>query len=284
MKTIEWRGYKFVVDKTVFVKGELGIIRICEKIANKDTAFIDIGSSVGEYAIQLARFFKHVYAFEPNPPVFNCLVTNIKLNELDNVTAYNKAISNYVGKSKLFDCGVGSRLEDVGSLDGKSCVEVEVDTLDRIVFEEREEDTPIGLIKIDTEGAEYFVLDGAKRTIKTYKPDLIIEYHDTKYKDAPKTKNAIFSRLRKLGYIPILLRDRHYLHVPYDRFVNKFETYKPAVICNVLCILLKNLKSNRVWYYKLPKTWWYGMIEIDFIYALEEFVDLDFALELIGSE
>lgn len=283
MDTIEWRGYKFAVDKTVFVKGELGIIRICEKIANKNTAFIDIGASVGEYTIQLAKYFKRVYAFEPNPFVYNCLVKNIEINGLDNIIAYNKAISNYVGKSRLFDCGVGSRLEDVGYVKGKSSVEVEVDTLDRIVFKEREEDIPIGLIKIDTEGAEYFVLKGAKKTIETYKPDLIIEYHDTKYKDAPKTKNAIFTYLKKLGYVSITLRDRHYLHVPYNRFVNKFEMYKPAIICNVLCILIENLKSNRVWYYKLPKTWWYGMIEIDFIYALDEFVDLDFALELINA-
>ncbi len=281
MRYVDWRGYKFAVDKTVFVKGEIGIIRICERIADEEKAFVDIGASVGEYAIQLAKFFKHVYAFEPNPPVYRCLSENIRINGLSNVTAYNLALSNYVGHSKLHDCGVGSRLEEVGEIEGTSYVDVKVDTLDRIVFEKRDEDCPIGLIKIDTEGAELFVLEGAMKTIRTYKPDLIIEYHDEKYEDAPKTKKVIFKLLHDMGYVPILLRDRHYLHTPYDRFVKEFDKYKHAVICNVLCTLIENLKNGRDWYYGIPKTWWWGMIEIDFIYALDEFVDLDFALEIV---
>jgi len=140
---------------------------IMKKIKNFKV-FVDVGANIGGYAIRAAKYCK-VYAVEPLPRNYKILKINEKLNNVK-IISFNIAAGNKNGKIKLYytqgNWGISSiRYEQ------KAFMEVEMKTLDEIINEET-----IDLIKIDVEGAEDLVLEGARKCLKRTKM-LIIEYH-----------------------------------------------------------------------------------------------------------
>lgn len=123
--------------------------------------FVDVGAHVGTWALRATRSFRQVIAFEPDPTANKILRTNVKLNKLDNITVIEAAISNTFGETLLED----------GTRNVKKVDRVPVRTLDSF-------DLKPSLVKIDTEGNEVRVLQGALRTL-TQKPQLMIETHDS---------------------------------------------------------------------------------------------------------
>jgi len=148
---------------------------------------IDIGANIGELSYYLSEQcdVKTVEAFEPNPEVFKTLVN---LNPA-NINPHCVALSNVEDTSTLFvpsmidgyslNTGLSSlhpewiekiheKYPDVIS-DQKVTYDVEVKVLDDYNFES------IKVIKIDVEGHERQVLEGATKTIQKWKPILIVE-------------------------------------------------------------------------------------------------------------
>jgi FkbM family methyltransferase len=126
----------------------------------KGNLFVDIGAHIGTWALRATRSFQKVIAFEPNPKTNMILRTNVKLNKLANIMVIEAAISNTTGEIPVAS---GSRNEK------KAEFRVPIRTLDSYKL------TP-SLVKIDTEGNELHVLQGAQETLKQ-KPQLVIETH-----------------------------------------------------------------------------------------------------------
>jgi FkbM family methyltransferase len=65
---------------------------------------VDVGAHVGVVSMYLAKRypFLQVYAVEPEPRNYECLIRNLELNGLTNVTAINKAVSGDGGKKRLY--------------------------------------------------------------------------------------------------------------------------------------------------------------------------------------
>lgn len=119
--------------------------------------FVDVGANIGGYAVRLARKSR-VYAFEPHPRNYALLRSNLKLNDLDEVSAYNCAVSDAVGSANLYT----SRFHGCHSIVNpqKEHVTVAVTTLDKILSDVKK----IDVLKIDVEGAEPHVFRGAVKT------------------------------------------------------------------------------------------------------------------------
>jgi FkbM family methyltransferase len=133
---------------------------------------VDVGAHIGRYTLIAAKHASKVVSIEPDPSNFAMLESNIKLNFFSNVVPLRLAISNSPNRRRLFLAGGGdtgtSSLESNWSwtLDAGSKrreVEVECETLDRLsnlLGLER-----IDWLKIDVEGHEIPVLEGAKATL-----------------------------------------------------------------------------------------------------------------------
>ena len=133
---------------------------------------LDIGAAVGQYSKFFALHSGHVYAYEAVPPVYEqlCKIKNDHLN----FSAYNIAMSNKVGKDKFYvDSHRLSNSSFQNLVDGFP-IDVEVSTVDK----QHKHADNICFIKIDTEGTELDVLNGAKKTIEKHKPHLMIEIYD----------------------------------------------------------------------------------------------------------
>lgn len=151
--------------------------------------FLDIGAHVGTWAIRATRSFRHVVAFEPNPETNRILRTNVTLNRLSNIRVIQAALSDRVG--------------EIATVESR----VRVRTLDSFEFRP-------SLVKIDTEGNELRVLQGALETLRK-RPGLIIETH------YPESVGRIRSLLEPYGY-----------SIKEISRLNRFNQVQSWLLCN----------------------------------------------------
>ena len=134
--------------------------------------FVDVGANVGMFAIPGAKKVKNgkVLAFEPTSWTYGRLIRNARLNGITNLEAVHCALGDYAGEAVLQVNEVGrDGLNTIGRpTHGDSKVvateRVTVARLDDVLRERGI--SRVDVIKIDTEGAELFVLRGAERLLK----------------------------------------------------------------------------------------------------------------------
>lgn len=183
---------------------EMGLIKkVYNTIKNKDKPImVDVGASTGSYSL-IAKFIPGltIHAFEPYGDVAALLLKNIWFNNVqDRVTVYNIACFNKTGVKKLKCCLQGhsgfSSLGDKFNLQMKYENKlVRTDTLDNILFNRLEK---LNFLKIDTEGSDLYVLLGAEKLIKKFKPAILVE--DRWAEHFGYNKEEISRYLCNLGY------------------------------------------------------------------------------------
>ena len=171
-------------------------IKLMRKFLNPGDTFLDIGAGIGYHTVICSKIVGEngmVIAFEPDPDYFKFLQDNVSQNRCLNVLAYQKAVSNKTGKTRLYRYEkIGrNRLEEVnGYLAGfkmRDTVEIDIVKLDEFYFLS---DKKINLIKMDIEGSEYLALSGMTSLIKR-NPEIKIIV------EMPDYKNLEFIRLLK---------------------------------------------------------------------------------------
>jgi FkbM family methyltransferase len=140
------------------------------KYQSKDKETIDVGASVGLYASKFAEYSKHVHCFEAIPFVHDQRLS-LLLDRYDNITTYNFAVCDKEGESTFYldDKKLGNNSFS-NLVDGQE-IKVQTTFLDKYNF------SNIGFLKIDTEGHELSVLEGAVQLIETQKPTCMIEIY-----------------------------------------------------------------------------------------------------------
>ena len=150
-------------------------IRLLPSLIDRRRNAIDVGANKGTYSYFLARLARQVYAFEPNPKMFAVL----RRTAGRNVTVLPVALSNRSGAATLRipygRKGVsnqGSSLSAAKPMEHFIPLAVERRRLDDLGIRD------IGFIKIDVEGHEREVLQGAMETIARDRPTLLIEIEE----------------------------------------------------------------------------------------------------------
>ncbi|MBO6563633.1 MAG: FkbM family methyltransferase [Pseudomonadales bacterium] len=155
---------------------------------------IDVGANIGNHALFFSSRFQKVIAFEPNPTAALFLRGNLRLNNSRNVLVYEYGLSNQDRKAHLEireHNNLGSAA--VSEHDG---TEITLRTLDGTCDNELA-DFDVCLIKVDVEGHELAVLQGAKNLISTQKPIMMFEVAKKHGSDGA---DEIFYFLREQGY------------------------------------------------------------------------------------
>ena len=166
------------------------------RILRAGDAFLDVGAHSGLYTLLGSRLVGpqgRVYAVEPAPANLAMLDHHLELNRLHNVTVIRAAAGARPGKA-AFASGNTSYTGRLG--DGDLTVNVEQldDLLDRDLIR------PPRLIKIDVEGAEAGVLEGARKLLQTVRPSVLQATHgDAARRLSTAALEAAGYRLRSLG-------------------------------------------------------------------------------------
>ena len=174
-------------------EGEFWLVPL---LCDKEKTSIDIGANMGQYSYYMAKFSGNVVAFEPNRDLWGDLrrllgervqlepeaVWRVSSKAVIRIDRGNTGVATIEEKNDLV-C-----VEDRGAVEAR---EVETRTLDSFDF------SNVAMIKIDVEGHEEAVLEGARETIVRNRPALIIESEDRHNAGAPR---RIAAWLVGLGY------------------------------------------------------------------------------------
>jgi FkbM family methyltransferase len=163
---------------------------------------VDIGAHIGYYTLMFAKLVGEngkVFSFEPDPENFYLLKKNVEVNNYKNVVIEQKAVSDYVGKTKLFISRESSGQNTIYQIDKKqNFVEVNVVSLDEYF---KNFNRNIHLIKMDIEGAEYSCLVGARNIIKkNERLKIITEFRPISLKSFGVEPEAFLKLLTELGF------------------------------------------------------------------------------------
>lgn len=168
-------------------------------LVTPNSIVIEIGANIGYYALQWAKIINKglgtLYAIEPNPNCFKYLKRNLNLNRFKCVQLFNKGISNKKGIKyfKLEDQWNLSRVVKKG--DGANIRRLQFDSLDNLFKGLNNVD----LIRMDIEGHEYNLLEGAESFLNKNKNlKILMEYHPNKLTILQKKRMVAI--LKKAGF------------------------------------------------------------------------------------
>jgi len=208
---------KYIGQRVALEKYEPYETELILRQAKKGDVVVDVGANIGYYTVLLAdKVGKKgkIYAFEPDLANFEILEKNIKANKLENIVAIKAAVGSKQGKLKLYKSE-----ENYGDhrLYGKEkgIEEVKIVKLDDVIKEK------IDLIKIDTQGWEPEVIEGAKKIIEKWKPIMFLEYSPASYKlaklDGKKMMEWLQNIYKKFFWID------EWLYIYKVKNINKIE-------------------------------------------------------------
>lgn len=152
-----------------FAEGEN---RIMARYLRSGDVAVDIGANVGTTTLPMSRAVGaagQVFAFEPQPLVAHCLAASLVLNEILNVRVLSLAVSQRAGVARMnFNAG-----GDAGNF-GSTALSLDGDLVPTIALDDMQIDC-LALLKIDVEGHEWDVFQGAEKTISSCRPVVYFE-------------------------------------------------------------------------------------------------------------
>ncbi|HUP19309.1 MAG TPA: FkbM family methyltransferase [Gemmatimonadota bacterium] len=165
---------------------------------NRGEVVYDVGAHVGYFtAIASLRVGPagRVVAFEPRPVNLGLLRRHVEANRLENVTVVDAGVGRESGEAH-FEEGTGS---GTGKISRTGRLTVRVVRLDDVVGQEGF--PPPDFIKIDVEGGELDVLEGARHLLERGRPRLLVGIH------GPEMRRECTALLEELGYELRTLRE-----------------------------------------------------------------------------
>lgn len=182
-------GYELLETGT-YAAPELKILTqlldLRKKHHGSGVVMFDCGANIGVHTLTTAKHMRDwgsVVAIEAQERLFYALAGNVALNNCYNVRCLHAAVGPESGAMHIpqmnfelpgsygsFECKRGTRPDTGQNLNYEKTVEVQVLALDALNLPR------LDLLKIDVEGMELDVLDGAYETIKRYSPIIIAEH------------------------------------------------------------------------------------------------------------
>lgn len=173
------------------------------KRGNPAPVIFDIGSNVGAFTFKLAACLRNasidkfkIFSFDPNPYIAEKFKKNMRLNNLNenNIQFIQEAMSDSKGVATF---GYNMNNTGTGTINGGG-LKVKQNTLNDFCIENSI--PKVDFIKIDVEGFEPFVFDGAKVVIERDMPSMYLEISPKLYLDNNRKAEEIFNYLFELNY------------------------------------------------------------------------------------
>lgn len=257
--TVEIGDRAYVLASDDDYLGQLGpvfepeMVRLFRTLVNPSDVVLDVGANIGCTALLLSQLARQVYVFEPAPSTFRFLQDNIARAGAANIVPLNLGLGADASTLPLTYAPsnrAGGYVSDQTSASrGHRSEAIEVRTLDAVMPDSAI--PSVDFIKIDTEGFEPHVLRGARATLLTFKPTVVLElnhwclnaFQRTSVPDFFDQLLAIFPIVLAIhgqGYLD--LRDEGerysvmYHHICRGKFLNLVAVFDEARLARFRCL------------------------------------------------
>ena len=189
-------------------KYEPHLTSVFERYCKRGMTVVDVGANFGYFSLLAARLVGpsgKVIAFEPNSENCRLLLSSLRLGGITNVQLIPVACDRTTGWA-YYSTHVGSNggLINEGDLLARPGVVVPTFRLDDIIK------TPVGLIKMDVEGAEGRVVGGATKLIEQNRPIITTELSQDMLRKVSETSVTDYlGYFEGLGYVPVVLEPQN---------------------------------------------------------------------------
>lgn len=188
---------------------------IMREYIKDDAVIFDIGANAGNFTHIFSNMAPQgqVYAFEPGSYALSILHKVIKMRCQKNVKLFEHGLSD---KEEILELrlpvkksgSLGHGLAHIGTPDMHNSREVKVENIplrlmDDVATEQKL--ARLDFLKIDVEGWELHALKGGEKTLKKFKPVIMLEASEVFLKRAGSSKDMLFTFLRDIGYKKFLL-------------------------------------------------------------------------------
>lgn len=220
----------------IYVDGnhEPEIANLMIKYIKSNDIVLDIGANIGYHSMLMSKCVGEngkVIAFEPVPEMQEKFIENLKLNSFNNIHLEKIALSDTIGNIKFYadfinDTGGSSAIK---IRDDMKEIEVGVKTLDSLNI------TKVNFIKIDVEGYEWNVINGAKNIIERNKPIIVLEYSPVFYEKYDKSHSHKILEYLITDYILYDIDDKN---KKINNILEYQEKFKENLLgrTNILCL------------------------------------------------
>lgn len=164
------------------------------------SVIIDVGAATGHFAILAAKIFPRstVYAFEPSKRQRILLARNARLNGVKNLEIEPFGLWNRADQLAFRTNGAESSFEPVSRFQGQLRFLEKVAVLPLDQWAREKSVSGIDLIKMDAEGAEIEILEGAQEVLDRDHPRLLVQaYH---LRDGARTLERCAETLQQFHY------------------------------------------------------------------------------------
>jgi FkbM family methyltransferase len=162
-------------------------VSLFRRVLGADDTVIEVGANLGLHTIPLSRIVPQgkVICFEPQRIIYQILCANCAINNCTNIYAYNQAIGDSSGQVEI-PCTAYDKAWNYGSYTIKDGYNTEgvfddavwTETVSVIRLDEHPDVASLAslkLLKVDAEGMETAVLNGAKESIARFRPLIFVE-------------------------------------------------------------------------------------------------------------
>jgi FkbM family methyltransferase len=167
---------------------------------------VDVGANIGLFSVYLASLVGssgRVLAIEPSPAILPSLRGNLQRNNARNVVVHEGLVAETDGEREFHSVDRSPEYSSMGAIvhphapKEVSTLRVRATTLDALVG--RHGFRP-SFVKIDVEGAEGLVLEGARETLRIFRPAVLSEVDDRLLGTLGYTSSRVFRAFEELEY------------------------------------------------------------------------------------
>jgi len=185
-------------------KGHNNGFSSCVEASRNCKCFLDIGGHIGLITLPVAKMINGnglVYTFEPAKKNLEHLKSHIKNNYINNVIICDELVGDEVKDQVVFfERNIASGQNALAIKGNISKYHKTIKSQTTIDSYCSEKSIHPEIIKIDVEGAEWFVINGARKTLKKYRPKIYLSIHPRELKLFGKSVKSLMILIKECEY------------------------------------------------------------------------------------
>lgn len=208
-------------------RGDKDKINFLKEYVKPGMTVVDIGANIGFYSklfVKMVGPQGHLHAFEPDKLNFKHLTSNI--GKFKNASANNMAVSDKTGKIKLYQYPLNVEFKTYDMM-GESTSFTEIDGIKLDDYFKNGE--TVDVVKTDTEGYDYFVVNGMKDVVKRSNHFLLMsEFWPFMLDKSGIHPGKFIEQLKEMGFTTIKFTDPEAEHV-YEQKISERYYYTDII-------------------------------------------------------